>query len=184
MNPVVLHVIRPFATEAEFLEHEAWTIDARGMLLVDQRDLEPDSVVVFDVALASGAKVIRAEGRVIGYLAATDERPGGLRVRFRRFGAQTKAFIDRAVAARGQELSSGMSLRPGLAPAGPDAARLSQLETQPLSPRGDAAIQNVGVEPPRQEEPSGIHARPLAPVVTPTNRDELLERLRARSSRT
>jgi hypothetical protein len=34
---------------------------------------------------------------VIGAVAAQGGRPGGLRVRFKRFGAATKAFIDRAV---------------------------------------------------------------------------------------
>ena len=97
-NPVVLHVVRPYPDERAYLAAEAWTIDERGMFLIDDRVLESDTAVVFDVALQNGAKVIRAEGRVEHHVAAQGEHPAGLRIRFRRFGAQTKSFIDRAVA--------------------------------------------------------------------------------------
>ncbi|MFO7180410.1 MAG: hypothetical protein DIU78_017050, partial [Pseudomonadota bacterium] len=97
-NPVVLHVVRPYPDENSFLAAEAWTIDVLGMVLIDQRALEPETPVVFDVALANGTKVIRAEARAEHAVPPSPGRPGGLRVRFRRYGSQTKAFIDRAVA--------------------------------------------------------------------------------------
>lgn len=166
MGPVVLHVIRPYASEEEFLAVEAWTIDARGMVLLEQQNLEPETTVVFDVSLTNGAKLIRAEARVAGYLAPSDDRPGGLRIRFKRFGAQTKAFIDRAVAAREQELATSMSSRPPPAP-GSTPKPLLLPEAAPLPTE-------------TLEQRSGIHRRPATPVDAPPNRDELLERLRAR----
>jgi|GEM_PF-987960 len=112
MNPLVLHIVRPYADETEYLANEAWTIEARGMLLVEQAELELDSTVIFDVTLDDGSKPIRAEGRVVGYAAATEERLGGVRIRFRRFGAQTKAFIERAGRAREEQLARTSSSRP------------------------------------------------------------------------
>jgi hypothetical protein len=167
MNPVILHVVRPYASEEVFLAAEAWTIDARGMVLLDQQNLEPETAVVFDVSLSNGVKLIRAEGRVAGYLAPSDDRPGGLRIRFRRFGGQTKSFIDRAIAARELELSASVSSRPP--PPGPGST------PKPLL---------LPEQPPLPMERSGIHRRPLMPVDAPPNRDELLDRLRARSAAT
>src|SRR5690349_5633146 len=96
--PNVIHVVRPYASEDEYLAHEAWSIDARGMLLIDQGPLPADTPIVFDVQIQGGHKPIRAEAKVVGAVAATSSRPGGLRVRFKRFGTATKAFIDRAIA--------------------------------------------------------------------------------------
>jgi hypothetical protein len=96
-NPVVIHVQRPYADEREYLLAEAWTIDDRGMFLIADQELAPDTAVVFDIALANGIKVIRAEGRVEHFVPQEGSHPAGLRVRFRRYGAQTKAFIDRAL---------------------------------------------------------------------------------------
>jgi hypothetical protein len=96
-QPIVLHLVRPYGGEEEYLAAEGWTIEARGMLLIDAAPLPADTAVLFDVTLEGGQKPIRAEGRVIGSVAAQGGVPGGVRVRFKRFGAATKAFIDRAV---------------------------------------------------------------------------------------
>src|SRR6187455_2586180 len=88
---------RPYASEEEYIAHERFSIEAKSMLLIDQPALPLDTAVVFDVTLDNGQKPIRAEAKVVGYVEPQGGRPGGLRVRFRRFGAATKAFIDRAV---------------------------------------------------------------------------------------
>lgn len=169
MSPALLHVARPYGSEEEYLAAEAWTIDARGMLLVGERELATDTAVIFDVTLTNGAKVIRAEGRVTGYVAASEERAGGVRVRFRKFGAQTKAFIDRAVRAREEQLASSLASEP-------PPARVAEAAPAP-------AAAPVAIEATPALERSGIHRRPSAPVSAPPNRDELLARLRERSSR-
>lgn len=179
MSPVLLHVVRPFASEEEYLAAEAWTIDARGMLLVGERELATDTAVIFDVALSSGAKVIRAEGKVTGFVAPSDERAGGIRVRFRKFGAQTKAFIDRAVQAREEQISKAIVSEPP--PPSAAAARASVVEVPPVTP---APAPEATPVPPREAIPpnerSGIHRRLGAPVAAPPNRNELLARLRER----
>src|SRR5882724_11899582 len=98
-SPIVIHVLRPYANEDEYLAHERASIDAKSMLLIDQPALPAETPIVFDIQLANGQKPIRAEAKVIGYVAASAGNPAGLRVRFKRFGAATKAFIDRAVSA-------------------------------------------------------------------------------------
>lgn len=179
MTPVVLHVVRPYSSEDEFLAAEAWTIDARGMLLIGQREVELERAVVFDVSLTNGTKIIRAEGKAIGFQPPSDDHSGGLRIRFRRFGAQTKAFIDRAVIAREQTLAARLSSRPPAPPA-PEPAptpvepiAAPELAAAPLPAFGQA-----------NAERSGVHRRPAGPVATPVNRDELLSRLRNRVAKT
>jgi hypothetical protein len=99
-SPVVLHLTRPYANAEEYLEREAWSIDARSMVLIDQRELPPDTDIAFDVTLGDGSKPIRAEAKVLGVVPPVEGRPGGLQVRFKRYGAATRAFVERAVAAR------------------------------------------------------------------------------------
>lgn len=191
-SPVVLHVTRPYDSEEDYLAAEAWTIDAKGMLLVGQARLEPDTTVVFDVSLANGKKVLRAEGRVVNHLPASEDRPGGLRVKFKRFAAQTKAFIDRAIAARGQRLASGASsrppppsmrppksVRPPANPAPAVTAKPAPAKAAPVAVPPPVAVPAPSVAKVAQER-SGIHSRPGTPVAAPPNREELLLRLRER----
>ena len=136
-NPVVLHVVRPYPDEQEYLAAEAWTIDDRGMFLIDDRELAPDTAVVFDVALASGMKVIRAEGRVEHRVPAEGTQPAGLRVRFRRFGEQTKSFIDRAIGHSQRRTAAPPTQRPAAAP--PSSQRGPASERAPVSERSGRA---------------------------------------------
>ena len=171
MNPVVVHVVRPYATEQEYLAAEAWTIDARSMLLVDAEPLPPETAVLFDIALADGQKPIRAEGRVVAMVQPIGERPGGMKVRFKRFGAATKAFIERAVKARAAEAPS----RPeGEAPSASDGERISLPEVRASMTDLEAVV------PPPPPRESGVRERVPGPIAPPANRDELLNRLRQR----
>lgn len=190
MNPVVVHVVRPYSSEQEYLNAEAWSIDQRGMLLIGADALPSDTAVLFDVGLSDGQKPIRAEGRVVGVVAANGDRPGGLRVRFKRFGAATKAFIERAVKTK-QAAAEHEAERPSQVelerpsspdaeqPSSPDAARLSLPEVRAsmtdLEPAAAAPS-----SPSSAREPSGLRQRVPGPVAAPANRDELLARLRQR----
>jgi hypothetical protein len=193
VNPVVVHVVRPYASEQEYLNAEAWTIDQRSMLLIDAEALPGDTAVLFDIALSDGQKPIRAEGRVVGMVSENGGRPGGMRVRFKRFGAATKAFIERAVKAK------SASPEPER-PSAPEAERPSAPEAQPPSHDGDrlrlvdgdrssmpevrASMTDLeapqAVPTPSSPEPSGSRQRAPGPVTAPANREELLQRLRQR----
>jgi hypothetical protein len=154
-NPAVIHVVRPYQTEAEYLDAEAWSIEARTMILIGEPDLPEGTAVLFDVQLESGVKPIRAEARVVESVASSPGRPGGLRVRFRRYGAATKAFIDRAAAM--PRMEGGVSVAP--------------------SPAEDAAPPL----PATNAESSGIHPRSIPVVAAPPDREALLDRLRERA---
>jgi len=154
-SPIVIHIHRPYASEDDYLTHERFSIEAKSMLLIDQPALPVDTAVVFDVTLENGQKPIRAEARVVGYIEPTAEHPGGLRVRFRRFGAATKAFIDRAV--------NGTAAAP-------------EVPNEPV-PNAERANSQPLVE---AVEASGIHRKAVLPVAAPANREALLARLRGR----
>jgi hypothetical protein len=165
-SPIVIHVLRPYANEDEYLAHERSSIDSKSMLLIDQPALPAETPIVFDVQLTSGHKPIRAEAKVIGYVEASADNPAGLRVRFKRFGAATKAFIDRALAA-----PPVLTETPFVSAAEPPAA--------------PPALSASAVAPPATEsassQTSGIH-RKVLPVSAPRDREALLARLRGRKA--
>jgi hypothetical protein len=194
VNPVVVHVVRPYSSEQDYLAAEAWSIDARSMLLIDAEALAPDTAVLFDVALADGQKPIRAEGRVMGPVAARGSQPGGLRVRFKRFGAATKAFIERAVksktAGAEPERSSATAAE---RPSSPEAEKPSDVQNERVSlleperasmPEVRASmteLETLAAAPtPALARDSGLRQRVPGPVAAPANREELLARLRRR----
>jgi hypothetical protein len=195
-SPLVIHVQRPYATVEEYLEAEAWTIETRTMLLVDTAELPLDTAVLFDVSI-KGEKLIRAEGRVTGFVTPEGGAPGGLRVKFRRYGASTKAFIERAVNFQKQKSSEAAEAP---TPSLPEPPALStpevvtpSLVTPSPAPAPPSAPEPAGAftpevrapsQPPpstKQDQPSGIHRRPFADDDVPPNRDELLARLRERA---
>lgn len=199
MNPVVVHVVRPYASDREYLAAEAWSIEARGMLLLDVEPLPVDTLVLFDVTLDDGQKPIRAEARVVGTVAAEGDRPGGLKVRFRRFGAATKAFIERAVRSRTgaqpEPSSRPAASEPSASPpsgasastAEGDRPGVTEVERESLpevraSMTDIEAVMHVAqvAQAARAPEESGLQRRVVAPVPSPPNREELLARLRER----
>jgi hypothetical protein len=145
---VILRIVRPYATEDEFLAGELWTLDAKGALLVGQTPLDPGTLVRFDVVLSNGERVIRAEGKVVKYVEATAARPGGLRVRFTRFGGSTKAFIDRAVELRRAAPPPASAETPPAAPGTPELA------APPASPASPASA----TPPPRSAPAHSVPA--------------------------
>lgn len=192
-SPIVIHLHRPYASEEEYIAHERFSIEAKSMLLIDQPALPFDTAVVFDVTLDNGQKPIRAEARVIGYVEAEGDRPAGLRVRFRRFGAATKAFIDRAVNGTSAPASAsqpsvaplpgaaaaqaGVSAPDADAPSRSDVRTQTAPNTTPLVTSSSSAAHETN----DADETSGIHKKTGAPsIVAPANRDALLARLRGR----
>jgi hypothetical protein len=194
VNPVVVHVVRPYASEQEYLSAEAWSIDQRSMLLIDADALPADTAVLFDIALSDGHKPIRAEGRVVGMVGARGDRPGGLKVRFKRFGAATKAFIERAVKLKQAGGEPEQRSRPDAElPSRPEVELASRpLAELPSAPGLDrismpevrasmTELENLREpDPPAAARDSGLRQRVPGPVAAPANREELLARLRQR----
>lgn len=187
-QPIVLHVARPYASVDEYLAQEGWTLDARSIVLVDQPPLPRDTIITFDLTLADGSRPIRAEGRVLGMLDPADGRPGGLRVRFKRYGASTKALIERAV-----QLAQGGS--PEFSPEPPSAVTAAELGSAPTVGSSPAAAPAPFAPSPSAphaaDEPAAVAAEgappaPFQPVpvtvppVSSPNVAAALEALRAR----
>jgi len=175
-TPIVIHVLRPYASEEEYLASERLSISPKTMLLFEQPPLPVDTAVVFDVSLSNGQKPIRAEGIVLGYAEPSDGQPGGIRVRFKRYGAATKAFIDRASA------PPAASLLPPAAPSAVQAEPPAAPAVEPQSAPHDSARDEQGERDHRIEpaESSGVHRKAVLPVQPPLNREALLASLRAR----
>lgn len=197
-DPVVLRVHRPFADEDAYLVAESWSIDDKAVLLIDQVALPKDTVVRFEIVLDDGSKPIRAEGKVHKLVPAEGDRPGGLRVRFRRFDAATKRFIDRVMSERRKERRSRRPPPAELAPLvlepepvaaddAPDSVvaeasapeqSAPEVVSQPLAAAAEAPAP-ADPEPPPAPRPRASGPGPRA-VDAPPNRDELLAKLRAR----
>jgi len=206
----VIRVLRPYANEEEYLASERFSIDSKSMLLIDQRPLPVGTPIVFEIQLQNGQKPIRAEARVIGHVAPTSDAPGGLRVRFKRFGVATKSFIDRAIGTTATSPSvvgksvpiNPASRRP--ASRRPASRRPASISSSSIDAGWSCRPASMSLVPPPvaddpgsthtapelAEEPmkaaergesSGIHRRPVVPVAAPANREELLERLRGRA---
>ncbi|HMR07798.1 MAG TPA: hypothetical protein PKA88_18580 [Polyangiaceae bacterium] len=181
-EPRSLRIRRPYGTVEEYLAAEAWSIDSRSVLLIDEETLPSGEVVKFEIVLQDGSKPIRAEGVVHKAVQARGKRPGGLRVKLKRMGAQTKAFIDRAVT----EKKAQRSIPPPAPPPPEDEdAPLSEvpqsvsalvMTEEVQSAYGESADTHPSDNPPQA---SGVrHSK----VEAPPNRDELLRRLRERAT--
>jgi hypothetical protein len=184
-DPVLLRVLRPYSSADDYVAAESWTIDVKGMLLVNEPAYPPGTPVRFDVTLSNGEKVIRAEGTVVRHVAARADRPGGLQVRFKRFGGSTKAFIDRVAAARAGERRPPRMTLPSLTELSDPA-----IKELPSDPRASITsltpeLASLAPLPPGVARASGtpvarLRARRPGPIAAPADRDGVLGRLRHR----
>ncbi|HEU5073912.1 MAG TPA: hypothetical protein VFU02_07060 [Polyangiaceae bacterium] len=100
-KPRILRITRPYESVEDYIQSEGWTISNKRMILLDQPRFERDTIVRFELSLQNGEKLIRAEAKVVGYQTPTPDKPGGPKVRFKRFGGTTKTFIQQVVAEHG-----------------------------------------------------------------------------------
>jgi hypothetical protein len=179
-DPVVFKVVRPFRSVDDFLAAEGRFMDLKYILVVGADPLPPDTLVRFGVDLESGEAVIRAEGMVSAVTAASDDAPAGLRIRFKRYGASTKAVLERARELRARQPKAkddepSAPLHSAPLQSAPEAAPLS--EDLRSAPRRSAP-------PPSGEALRGLAAmrqRGILSVEAPPGRNELLGRLRQRA---
>lgn len=163
--PLIIRVVRPYRTVDEYLDAEGSTIDKRGMLLVGAAPVEAGTVIRFMVSLESGEPLLKAEGEVRRHVEPQPGCRGGLQVRFKRFGASTKEFLERAATHR-------------RGPLGP-----TELDSSPLSARKpevpDRSSPRAVAEPRRgTSEPC---PSPASRPSVPADREALLARLRTRA---
>ncbi len=180
-GPRVLNLVRPYQSLEEYIECEGWTIERRSMYLLGVSGVEPGELVRFNVSLADGARVIRAEGQVLPPREPDASLPEGARVRFRRFDLTSKQLIERlsmerdlADSERGP-LSIVADISPSISaerkPA-EETLRSQRPATSVPPSRRSAPPAAIAPEPPLKSGPRSVAA--------PSTRDELLDRLRRR----
>jgi hypothetical protein len=189
-DPVLLRVLRPYQSADEYIAAESWTVDVKGMLLIDEPAYPAGTAVRFDVTLANGEKVIRAEGTVVRHLAARTGRPGGLQVRFKRFGGSTKAFIDRLVAARAADgRRPARATLPSLTEVGDPT--ITELASGPRASVTSLTPELTSIGPLPSAMTPVLLGTPIArlrerrpgPIKAPAGRAKVLSRLRKRVAR-
>jgi hypothetical protein len=174
-TPGALRIERPYDKAEDYLEGDAWTVGRSDMLLVGAADVDQGALVKFEIVLTTGDAVVRGDGRVMETVGAVDGRPGGVRVRFQKLDADSKAMLRRALQKRGtaprvEETKSAPEASPP--PQSPESSGMDP------STRMAASEASSIVAPER----SGVRHRTPLPIVAPGNRDTLLARLRERAS--
>ena len=153
--PVAIRIVRPYDTEDEFLEHELETVGKTSVILIGAHSRPTGVILRFEVTLASGATILRGEGRVLAHKDNAFRGQPGLALRFTRLDPKSKALVDRAAAIREAKAAGDpqpMSAKPSAPPPAPSAPAL---ESQPEPPRS----QPPRSQPPRSQPPRS-HSQP------------------------
>lgn len=161
VEPLVIRVDRPYASEAEFLDAEAWSVTARSVLLIDIAPLPEGTVLRLELRLSNGRSLLVAEGVAVKHLGASPTRPAGLVVRYKRMSGASSEFVKRAVehtAAARPAPSAKAATAPPPAPRANSSAptRRATSGPPPRSSRAPTAVQP-------SNRPSPTVARSSAP---------------------
>lgn len=179
--PVAIRITRPYDSEDELVKHELETISRTGVVLVGAQPRPEGVILRFELALASGAPVLRGEGRVIGYKSAVVGSEPGLAVRFTRLDSKSKALVDRVSAIR--ELRRSVPPPPPIAepeaaapaPAPPPPEAVSEPEI-PIAAASSSEVLPASAPEPAPPQPQPTIARAM-------DREAVLARLRERAAR-
>jgi molecular chaperone DnaK len=194
-----IRIARPYGSEKDFFEGDFGWLGRTTIILPNGPSRAAGELVRFEVVLSNGAPVLRGEGHVVAHHVPGGARPPGLEVRFTRVDAKSKTLLDRVRERRAALSSTGM--REFGAPAVSVLPAVSMLPAEPPSPVASAApapplgfpsaataslpVDALPVLKPPTDAPSersGVHLTKAASrIAPPANRDEILERLRARA---
>ena len=152
-QPVAIRIARPYTSEDAFLENELDTLTRTSVVLVGAQSRPQGVVLRFEVTLASGAPLLRGEGRVVAYKPTAYNNEPGLTLRFTRLDPRSKALVDRAAALRDARARAGRAPHPNLLQGAPPLASSS----------GSLPVEPPSVTPlPEAEASSQRPMRPLA----------------------
>jgi hypothetical protein len=172
---VVLRVVRPYATESEFLQAEDWTITKKSVFLIGARNHPEGTIVRCELALANGKQLLVAEGIVARHVAQTAERPDGLVVRFRRMTPASTQFVNRALNNRDAADGSSPSAAHNPIPAPASAAASVSADTRKRTDVNREAVSHSTADALKR-----LSGRTPRPVSAPADRESALVRLRIR----
>lgn len=168
--PVAIRTVRPYATEDEFLENELETVGKTSVILIGAHPRPTGVILRFEMTLATGATLLRGEGRVLSHKDNAFRGQPGLSLRFTRLDPRSKALVDRAAAIRESRLQAAS------APAGGAAAPEPEPPPPPPPPppaTSDPALANAltaDTPPPPRARRSQPAARASSPPPLPTRR--------------
>jgi hypothetical protein len=164
-----IRITRPYGSENEFIDGDFGWVGRTTLVLPGGPARAAGELVRFEVVLTTGAAVLRGEGHVVAHHKPGGSRPAGLEVRYTRVDARSKIMLDRVRERRTAASPNGPASMPGASAASPVAAS------------HELPVLKAPAEP--ASERSGVHLTKAAArrVAPPANRDEILERLRARA---
>ncbi|MBX3215366.1 MAG: hypothetical protein KF850_25240 [Labilithrix sp.] len=161
--PVAVRIVRPYETEEAFLENELETVGKTSVILIGAHSRPTGVILRFEVTLASGATVLRGEGRVLAHKESAFRGQPGLALRFTRLDPKSKALVDRAAAIREARLAGDTGR--GAAPEATSSAALPPVQpSAPALPVPDPSAPAETSAPP--PEPSAPAAETSAPAAT------------------
>ncbi len=134
--PVAIRIVRPYDTEDEFLEHELETVGKTSVILIGAHSRPTGVILRFEVTLASGATILRGEGRVLAHKENAFRGQPGLALRFTRLDPKSKALVDRAAASREAKAAGDpqpMNAKPSAPPPAPTGVRPRRARGSPPS---------------------------------------------------
>jgi len=168
-----IRITRPYGSEAEFIDGDYGWVGRTTLVLPGGPARAAGELVRFEVVLTNGAPVLRGEGHVVAHHVPGGARPAGLEVRYTRVDSRSKILLDR-VRERRAVMSQG----------GPPSLSTPAVSV-PAAPSLDPTPNGLPVLKPPTDTPSersGVHLKAAASrIAPPANRDEILERLRARA---
>ncbi|MBX3201947.1 MAG: hypothetical protein KF894_27675 [Labilithrix sp.] len=166
--PVAVRIVRPYETEEAFLENELETVGKTSVILIGAHSRPTGVILRFEVTLASGATVLRGEGRVLAHKESAFRGQPGLALRFTRLDPKSKALVDRAAAIREARLAGDTGR--GAAPEATSPAALPPVQpSAPALPVPDpSAPAETSAPPPEASAPAAeTSAPPPAPDAPP-----------------
>jgi hypothetical protein len=172
---LVLAVERPYASEAELLQQEAWTITKKSVFLIGVPPHPEGTLVRCQLVLRSGLQLLVAEGVVAKHMAEHGNRPSGLVVRFRRLSAASSQFVNRALSVRDATEASS----PSAADNPPPSTQISTGEPRSID------VAKIAI-PPRPGTVADalvrLASRQATSLMVPDDRESALARLRIRAA--
>lgn len=158
--PVAIRIVRPYESEDELLEHELETLGKTSVVLIGAHPRPTGVILRFEVTLASGATVLRGEGRVLAHKENAFRGQPGLTLRFTRLDPKSKSVVDRATAMRESRSqgdgASGSPSRPAPRVEGALAEALTASTPAPGPTSDDAS---GGANPNADQEAAVANAR-------------------------
>lgn len=106
---VAVRVVRPFASEEEFLKAELETITRAGVVLLGAVAKPPGVILRFELAIENDVPLLRGEGRVIQYKSKVQGDLPGLTLRFTRLDTRSKALVDKIAAIREERARAALA---------------------------------------------------------------------------